>query len=63
MFLTSYVFNVFNVFIIDINILFIFQPRKLFVQPNTILVDGKVVLKEYPPTPYGVIQSFVERNL
>ena len=55
-------FNVFNVFIIDINIYF-FQPRKIFVQPNTILVDDKVVLKEYLPTPSGVIQSFVERNL
>jgi len=38
-------------------------PRKIFVQPNTILVDDKVVLKEYPLTPSGVIQSFVERNL
>jgi len=38
-------------------------PRKIFVQPNTILDDDKVVLKEYPPTPSGVIQSFVERNL
>ncbi|KAF8798016.1 aflatoxin-detoxifizyme [Phlegmacium glaucopus] len=38
-------------------------PRKIFVQPNTILVDDKAVLKEYPLTPSGVIQSFVERNL
>jgi len=38
-------------------------PRKIFVQPNTVLVDDKVVLKEYPLTPSGVIQSFVERNL
>jgi len=38
-------------------------PRKIFVQPNTTLVDDKVVLKEYPLTPSGVIQSFVERNL
>ncbi|KAF8163294.1 aflatoxin-detoxifizyme [Crassisporium funariophilum] len=38
-------------------------PRKIFVQPNTIVVDGKVILKEYPLTPSGVIQSFIERNL
>jgi len=38
-------------------------PRKIFVQPNTTLVDDKVVLKEYPLTASGVIQSFVERNL
>jgi len=38
-------------------------PRKIFVQPNTILADDKVVMKEYPLTPSGVIQSFVERNL
>lgn len=38
-------------------------PRKIFVQPNTALVNDTVVLKEYPLTPSGVIQSFVERNL
>ncbi|KZT32649.1 aflatoxin-detoxifizyme [Sistotremastrum suecicum HHB10207 ss-3] len=38
------------------------QPRKLFVQPNTTIVDGKVQLKEYPLTAEGVIQSFVERE-
>ncbi|KJA27223.1 hypothetical protein HYPSUDRAFT_35833 [Hypholoma sublateritium FD-334 SS-4] len=38
-------------------------PRKIFVQPNTVLVDDKIVLKEYPLTPAGVIQSFVERKL
>ena len=57
------IFYVFNVVIIDINNFLFFQPRKIFVQPNTILVDDKVVLKEYPHTPSGVIQSFVERNL
>lgn len=39
------------------------QPRKIFVQPNTFIVDGEVVLKEYPLTPAGVIESFVERQL
>jgi hypothetical protein len=39
------------------------QPRKVFVQPNTFVVDGKVELKEYPLTNEGVIQSFVERQL
>jgi len=38
-------------------------PRKLFVQPNTQLVDGEVRLKEYPLTCAGVIQSFIERSL
>ncbi|KAI0934329.1 hypothetical protein AcV5_006205 [Taiwanofungus camphoratus] len=38
-------------------------PRKIFVQPNTFIVDGEVVLKEYPLTPAGVIESFVERQL
>ncbi|KAJ8463391.1 hypothetical protein ONZ45_g17600 [Pleurotus djamor] len=38
-------------------------PRKLFVQPNTFIVDGEVELKEYPLTPAGVIESFIERAL
>lgn len=38
-------------------------PRKVFVQPNTFVVDGEVVLKEYPVTVVGVIESFVERAL
>ncbi|KAH9079400.1 aflatoxin-detoxifizyme [Lactarius deliciosus] len=37
--------------------------RKLFVQPNTFVQDDEVVLKEYPLTPAGVIQSFVERKI
>ncbi|KAI0030824.1 aflatoxin-detoxifizyme [Vararia minispora EC-137] len=38
------------------------QPRRIFVQPNTIIgEDGEVSLKEYALTPAGVIQSFVER--
>lgn len=39
------------------------QPRKIFVQPNTILENGEVVLKEYPLTAEGVVESFIERNL
>ncbi|KAF8228175.1 aflatoxin-detoxifizyme [Tricholoma matsutake] len=38
-------------------------PRKLFVQPNTHIVDDEVQLKEYPLTSAGIIQSFVERKL
>ncbi|KAF8077954.1 peptidase family M49-domain-containing protein [Lyophyllum atratum] len=38
-------------------------PRKIFVQPNTQVVDGEVVLKEYPLTCAGVIESFIERKL
>jgi len=37
--------------------------RKLFVQPNTFVQDGEVVLKDYPLTPAGVVQSFVERKI
>lgn len=39
------------------------KPRKLFVQPNTFIVNGEVELKEYPLTAVGVIESFIERNL
>ncbi|KXN89266.1 Dipeptidyl peptidase 3 [Leucoagaricus sp. SymC.cos] len=39
------------------------QPRKIFVQPNTFLVDGEIQLKEYSLTPAGVVESFIERNL
>ena len=39
------------------------QPRKIFVQPNTSVVDGEVKLKEYPLTNAGVIESFIERKL
>ncbi|KZT68119.1 dipeptidyl-peptidase III [Daedalea quercina L-15889] len=38
-------------------------PRKIFVQPNTFVENGEVVLKEYPLTPVGVIESFIERRL
>jgi dipeptidyl-peptidase-3 len=39
------------------------QPRKIFVQPNTFVNGDDVVLKEYPLTAPGVIESFVEREL
>jgi len=38
-------------------------PRKIFVQPNTFIQDGEVVLKEYPLTPAGVLESFIEREI
>jgi len=38
-------------------------PRKIFVQPNTYVVDGEVQLREYPLTAAGVVQSFVERQM
>ncbi|KAK9761668.1 hypothetical protein K7432_013265 [Basidiobolus ranarum] len=39
------------------------QPRKLFVQVNTVLEGETVVLKEYPATVEGILQSFVERDI
>lgn len=40
-------------------------PRKVFVQANTVLDEktGEVGLKEYEPTPEGMIQSFAERDV
>ncbi|EFI28378.1 dipeptidyl peptidase III [Coprinopsis cinerea okayama7 len=39
-------------------------PRKLFVQPNTYVAEnGEVQLKEYPLTPAGIIESFIDRKL
>ncbi|GAM87694.1 hypothetical protein ANO11243_057210 [Dothideomycetidae sp. 11243] len=38
------------------------QPRRVFVQANTFLEDGKVRLEEYPATVEGMIQSFVDRE-
>ena len=37
-------------------------PRKVFVQANTVLEGGKVVLKEYESTPEGMIQSYADRT-
>ncbi|KAJ1557116.1 hypothetical protein HK096_008989 [Nowakowskiella sp. JEL0078] len=39
------------------------QPRKLFVQANTIIQDGDVKLVEYAPNYEGLIQSWVERKI
>ncbi|KZO99620.1 aflatoxin-detoxifizyme [Calocera viscosa TUFC12733] len=39
------------------------QPRKIFVQPNTFVESGKVVLKEYDLSAEGTIQSFIERAI
>lgn len=39
------------------------QPRKILVQPNTFIVDGEVQIKEYPLTPLGVIESYIEKKL
>jgi len=36
-------------------------PRKVFVQANTVLEGGKVVLKEYDATPEGMIMSYADR--
>jgi len=38
------------------------QPRKVFVQANTFIEGDKIVLKEYPATPEGMIQSYAERS-
>lgn len=40
-------------------------PRKVFVQPNTVInpSTGDVELVEYPTTPEGVVQSFIERDM
>lgn len=38
------------------------QPRKVFVQANTILEGNKVTLKEYPATAEGMIQSYADRT-
>ena len=37
------------------------MPRSAFVQANTFLDNGDVVLKEYEPSTEGVIQSWYER--
>ncbi|OCL02516.1 dipeptidyl-peptidase III [Glonium stellatum] len=37
-------------------------PRKVFVQANTVIKDGKVGLKEYEASATGMIQSFADRT-
>lgn len=39
------------------------QPRRLFVQPNTKIVDGEVVLVEYEESCAGIIRSWAEREV
>jgi dipeptidyl-peptidase III len=41
------------------------QPRKVFVQANTVLDEatGKVSLVEYEPSLEGMIKSFAERDI
>ncbi|XP_035228108.1 dipeptidyl peptidase 3-like isoform X2 [Stegodyphus dumicola] len=37
------------------------KPRKMFVQANTYIEDGKVQLRSYDLSPESLIQSFVDR--
>lgn len=37
------------------------QPRKMFVQHNTYVKDGKVLLKQYESSAAALVQSFVDR--
>ena len=39
------------------------EPKWVFVQPNTFLVDNDVILKEYEANSEGVIQSWAERDV
>lgn len=39
------------------------QPRKLFVQPNTMVENGEVVLKDYEASYLGIIRSWAERGV
>lgn len=39
------------------------QPRKVFVQANTVIEGDNVVLKEYEATPEGVVKSYAERGV
>jgi dipeptidyl-peptidase III len=39
------------------------EPKQIYVQANTILEDGKVVLREYDATIEGMIQSWAERGV
>lgn len=37
--------------------------KRVFVQPNTFLVGGKVVLKNYEASSQGMVQSWAEREV
>ena len=39
------------------------QPRKLFVQPNTVIDNGQVILKDYEASYLGIIRSWAERGV
>jgi dipeptidyl-peptidase III len=39
------------------------ENRTQWVQPNTVLVNRDVQLKEYPATKEGIIQSWAERDV
>lgn len=39
------------------------EPKQIYVQANTFLEDGKVVLREYDATVEGMIQSWAERDV
>lgn len=39
------------------------QPRKSFVQGNTIISEDDVILKEYEASALGMIQSYLERRV
>ncbi|KAF4546904.1 putative peptidase family M49 protein [Elsinoe fawcettii] len=39
------------------------QPKWVFAQPNTFVENQKVVVREYPATVEGVIQSWAERDV
>ncbi|KXS18732.1 dipeptidyl-peptidase III [Gonapodya prolifera JEL478] len=39
------------------------MPRKIYVQGNTKLVDGKAQWVDYPATQEGVIQSWLDRSI
>ena len=39
------------------------QPRKLFVQPNTMVEGGEAVLKDYEASYRGIIESWAERGV
>ncbi|KAN0097951.1 Peptidase family M49 domain containing protein [Tylopilus felleus] len=39
------------------------QPRKIMLQANTVVADGKVELKEYPLTSAGFIESLIDKKL
>ena len=37
------------------------QPRKMLVQANTIIQEEKLTMKEYAPTPDGMMESWRDR--